>query len=253
MTSSHQPEKSAGTESPGADQALSKSQDPAGETTTHPATTVTPPDTKPEVAETPITSATTTETSAAGTTTDEASTTGTPATASPNVDPAVASPAIETPHTEPAAAEDKGAPVAQPTVSEKRLLLGVGGAFVAVIAVLVLAAFVWPGFLAGPGTPDSKASEAAAALGSKNPADLDKISCHGPDGKLTARAIPPQALQLIQSAKQVGPPHLSLDTQALVPVDLALTAQGQTQTLPVDVVLGVTNGEWCINGITQRR
>jgi hypothetical protein len=44
-----------------------------------------------------------------------------------------------------------------------------------------------------------------------------------------------------------------LDTQAQAPVDLTLSAQGQTQDLPAAVVLGVTNGEWCMNGISQQQ
>jgi hypothetical protein len=145
------------------------------------------------------------------------------------------------------------APVAGPTGSKKGLLLGLGGAAVGVvIAVLVIAAFAWPGFLAGPGKPDDTAARAVAALASKDPGELDKISCHGPDGKPTPQ-LPPQALQLIQAAKQTGAPQLLLDTQAQAPVDLTLSAQGQTQDLPAAVVLGVTNGEWCMNGISQQQ
>jgi hypothetical protein len=135
--------------------------------------------------------------------------------------------------------------------SKKPLILGLGAA--AVVVVLVLAAFVWPGILAGPGKPDATAAEAAAALASKDPGRLDKVSCHGPDGKPTAQAFPPQALQLIQSARPAGPPRLTLDTQAVVPVDLTLGAEGRTQNLPADVVLGVTHGKWCMNGISQRQ
>jgi hypothetical protein len=145
------------------------------------------------------------------------------------------------------------APVAGPTGSKKGLLLGLGGAAVGVvIAVLVIAAFAWPGFLAGPGKPDDTAARAVAALASKDPGELDKVSCHGPDGKPTPQ-LPPQALQLIQAAKQTGAPQLLLDTQAQAPVDLTLSAQGQTQDLPAAVVLGVTNGEWCMNGISQQQ
>ncbi|WP_214364293.1 hypothetical protein [Pseudonocardia sp. H11422] len=161
-------------------------------------------------------------------------------------------PSAEAQHTEAEDTQAPGAPVTGQKESKKGLVLGLGGGAGAVIVVLVLAAFVWPGFLAGPGKPDDKAAEAVAALSSKNPGELEKVSCHGPDGKPTAQ-MPPQALQLIQAAKQTGPPHLSLDTQALAPVDLTLSAQGQTQDLPVDVVLGVTNGEWCMNGISQRQ
>jgi hypothetical protein len=133
----------------------------------------------------------------------------------------------------------------------KGLLIGLSAAAL-VIVVLVLAAFVWPGFLAGPGKPDAKATEAAAALGSKDAGQLDKVACHGPDGKSSGQ-LPPQVLQLIQSAAQTGPPVLTLDTQARVPVDLTLSAQGQTQKIPVDLVLGVTNHAWCMDGIAQRQ
>ncbi|HTF52675.1 MAG TPA: hypothetical protein VK735_34950 [Pseudonocardia sp.] len=161
-------------------------------------------------------------------------------------------PPAEVQHPEAEDTQAQGAPVARQKKSKKGLLLGLGGGALVVIVVLVLAAFVWPGCLVGPGKPDDKAAEAVAALASKNPGELEKVSCHGPDGKPTAQ-MPPQALQLIQAAKQTGPPHLLLDTQARVPVDLTLSAQGQTQDLPVDVVLGVTDGEWCMNGISQRQ
>ncbi|NMH99499.1 hypothetical protein [Pseudonocardia acidicola] len=145
----------------------------------------------------------------------------------------------------------QGAPDAPQKAGKKGLLLGLGVGAVVVVA-LVLTAFVWPGFLAGPGKPDGKAAEAVAALASKDPGQLEKVSCHGPDGKATTQ-MPAQALQLIQAAKQTGPPQLLLDTQAVAPVDLTLSAQGQTQNLQADVVLGVTNGEWCMNGISQRQ
>ncbi|MHA6796607.1 hypothetical protein ACVGVM_24305 [Pseudonocardia bannensis] len=159
-------------------------------------------------------------------------------------------PSAEVQHTETEDTQVQGASAAGRKEGRKALLLGLGGGLV--VAAFVLAAFVWPGFLAGPGKPDDKAAEAVAALSSKNPGELEKVSCHGPDGKPVAQ-LPPQALQLIQAVKQTGPPQLSLDTQALAPVDLTLSAQGQTQDLPVDVVLGVTNGEWCMNGISQRQ
>ena len=152
---------------------------------------------------------------------------------------------------QPAARGDDPAGGSTEQAGKKGLLLGLGAA--AVVVVLVLAAFVWPGFLAGPGKPDQKAAEAAAALASKDPGQLDKVSCHGPDGKPTAQAFPPQALQLIQSATSAGPPRLTLDTQALAPIDLTLGAQGRTEKLPADLLLGVTHGQWCMNGITQRQ
>lgn len=139
------------------------------------------------------------------------------------------------------------------TGSGKGLLLGLGGsALVAASVALVVAAFVWPGFLGGPGTPDDTAAAATAALAGENPGELDEVSCHGADGRPTAQ-VPPDALELIHTATQTGPPHLSLDTQAKAPVDLTVNMQGQTQTLPADVLLGVTDGEWCMSGIAQRQ
>jgi hypothetical protein len=135
---------------------------------------------------------------------------------------------------------------------KKGLVIGLGSAAGVVIVALVLAAFVWPGFLAGPGKPDAKAQQVVTALGSKNPGEVEKISCHSPDGK-SSNQIPPQALSLIQSVKQTGPAHLSLDTEAQVPIDLTLNAQGKTQTAPANAVLGVTDGDWCMKGLSQRQ
>jgi hypothetical protein len=138
---------------------------------------------------------------------------------------------------------------------KKGLLAGVLGGVGVLIVVVLLAAFVWPGFatgLFGPGQPDDKASEASAALGSKDPAKIEEVSCKGPDGKST-KQIPPQALQMVQQAKQTGPVQLTLDTEAQAPMELTLSAQGQTQPLPINAVLGVTNNEWCLKGISQRQ
>ena len=162
--------------------------------------------------------------------------------------PATSTPATSSPSAGGSDAKDSGS---QSKKGNKGLLIGLSAAAL-VIVVLVLAAFVWPGFLAGPGKPDAKATEAAAALASKDAGQLDKVACHGPDGKSTGQ-LPPQVLQLIQSAAQTGPPVLTLDTQARVPVDLTLSAQGQTQKIPVDLVLGVTNHAWCMDGIAQRQ
>ena len=162
--------------------------------------------------------------------------------------PAASSPVPSSPAAGGSDARDSGS---QSKKGNRGLFIGLSAAAL-VIVVLVLAAFVWPGFLAGPGKPDAKATEAAAALGSKDAGQLDKVACHGPDGKSSGQ-LPPQVLQLIQSATQTGPPVLTLDTQARVPVDLTLSAQGQTQKIPVDLVLGVTNRAWCMDGIAQRQ
>lgn len=132
----------------------------------------------------------------------------------------------------------------------KGLFLGLGGAVAA--AVLAVTAFAWPGFLAGPGTPDDTAAAAVAALAAKDPAEVDRLTCRSPDGTPTAQ-LAPQALELIQAVEPTGPPNLVLDTQAHAPVDLTLTAQGQTQRVPADVLLGVTDDAWCLNGIALRQ
>jgi hypothetical protein len=147
--------------------------------------------------------------------------------------------------------EVEGVPAGHQTGNKRRLLLGLGtGTLVGIMGGFVLAALIGPGFLTGPGKPDGKVSETTAALASKNPGEMEKVSCRGPDGKPTAQ-LPPQALSLIQSVKPSGPPRLSLDTEAQAPVALTVSEQGQTQTIPIELVLGVTNGDWCMKGITQ--
>lgn len=131
------------------------------------------------------------------------------------------------------------------------LVGGIAGAVVLTLALVTLAAFVWPGFLAGPGKPDGKAAAVVSALASKNPAEVDKVTCHMNDGK-SVTSIPPQALQMISSAKQAGATQLTLDTEAIAPVDLTLSQQGQTQSVQAEAVLGVTNGSWCLKGLSQR-
>jgi hypothetical protein len=150
-------------------------------------------------------------------------------------------------------ATGEGVPGAPEKERRKGVLLGVGGAVLGVAALaLVLAAFAWPGFLAGPGTPDDTAARAVAALASKDPAEVDKVSCRGPDGNAVSQ-IPAEALQVIQGATQTGAPQLLLDTQAQAPVNLTLSAQGQTQDIAAEVMLGVTGDEWCMTGISQQQ
>lgn len=140
-----------------------------------------------------------------------------------------------------------------PSQGRKGLLLGAGGVLVGAAAMFLVTAFLAPGFLAGPGSPDDAAAKATSALATKNAEELEKVACHGPDGKSIA-AVPPDALALIQAANQTGPPQLALDTQAHAPVDLTVTAEGgQSQMLPAEVLLGVTGGEWCMSGIAQRQ
>ncbi|RKT89162.1 hypothetical protein SAMN05421805_101714 [Saccharopolyspora antimicrobica] len=136
---------------------------------------------------------------------------------------------------------------------KKGLFIGLGsGLLVGAVAALAFAGFVKPDFLVGPGKPDGTASAVTAALAGKDAAGLAASSCRAPDGTL-APQLPPQALQLIQSAEQSGPPRRSLDSEALTPVDLTINVQGQTQTVPIDVVLGVTGGDWCMKGIADRQ
>lgn len=182
---------------------------------------------------------------------EEVHDTGEPSEAGETGEAAQQEPSAAEPEAETSDVEDT--PPNQQNRYRKGLLIGLGsGALVGIIAGLAFAGLVKPSFLVGPGKPDDKASEAVMALGSKNADAMAKASCHSPDGKLSQQ-LPPQALQLIQSAKPTGPPQLSLDTEALVPVSLTLTQQGQSQTIPVDIVLGVANGKWCVNGIAQQQ
>jgi hypothetical protein len=125
---------------------------------------------------------------------------------------------------------------------------------VAAVAVVALAvtAFLVPGWAIKPGSPDSRAAQMTSALAAKDPAALDAVSCRDQQGNPT-NPFPPDALGLIQSAERAGPTQLVLDTQARAPVDLTLSAQGQVQRLPADLVLGVTDGQWCMSGISQRQ
>jgi hypothetical protein len=137
-------------------------------------------------------------------------------------------------------------------VNRNSLLIGLGAGVAATALVLAFTGYVWPGFAAGPGAPNSAATQAVTALGSKDASQLDQVSCRGPNGTPTAM-LPPQAMQLIQTIKISGPTHLVLDTQALAPVDLTLGAAGKTQTIPADVVLGVNDRQWCLSGFAPRQ
>ena len=134
----------------------------------------------------------------------------------------------------------------------KGLLVGVGGGLlVGLVVSMLLGAFVWPGYLLSPGSPDDVAAQATAALSNKDGTALDAVTCKGPDGPTSQ--IPPSALQLIARATQPGPPRQTLDTEARAPLDLVISEQGQTQQLPSDMVLGVNNGSWCLAGLAQRQ
>ncbi|MEJ2889675.1 hypothetical protein [Actinomycetospora aeridis] len=125
---------------------------------------------------------------------------------------------------------------------------------VAAVAVVALAvtAFIAPGWVVTPGSPDARAAQMTSALAAKDPAALEAVSCRDQQGNPT-NPFPPDALGLIQAAEPAGPTQLVLDTQARAPVDLTLSAQGQVQRLPADLVLGVTDGQWCMSGISQRQ
>jgi hypothetical protein len=144
------------------------------------------------------------------------------------------------------------APV-DPKPGRTALLTGIAiGVLGIVVAVLAVTAYAWPGFLTGPGDPADVGSRSVAALAAGDGPALEALTCKGPDGAAVS-ALPPEALQLIQGARQTGPLTLLLDTQAQIPVTLTLTAQGQgqTQDLPAGLLLGVTGGDWCLTGLSQ--
>jgi hypothetical protein len=158
-------------------------------------------------------------------------------------------------HTEAGGGGEKGTELqgtpAAPQKGKKALLLGVGSGVLGLIIGLVVGGFAGPALLSGgPGKPDGKASEAVAALASKNPTQLGKVYCDGSNGKPVAQ-LPPQALQQIQSVKQAGKVQQPLDTEAQVPISITVSNQGRTQTLPLQMVLGVTKSAWCMKGLAQ--
>ncbi|MEJ2866959.1 hypothetical protein WCD74_04225 [Actinomycetospora sp. OC33-EN08] len=127
-----------------------------------------------------------------------------------------------------------------------------GGLVLGAIVALLLGAFVYPGYLGGPGSPEDTANQAVTALTAKDAPTLDQLSCRGPDGAPVS-ALSPQVLQLVASVRPTGPTTTVIDTEARTPVDLTLTFQGQSQTLPSEVVLGQTGGSWCVKGLAQRQ
>lgn len=154
------------------------------------------------------------------------------------------------------AAEDDSADASGEPVKNRSKLLGVllgvvSSLLVVVVALALVGLFVWPGY-AGPGSPDQTAEKAASALASKDPAQLEQVSCKSPEGKPTTQ-IPPQAMQMIAAAQSTGPPQVVLDTEAHAPMNLTLSAQGQTQALPSIGVLGVSEHQWCLKGLAQQQ
>ena len=127
-----------------------------------------------------------------------------------------------------------------------------GGLVLGAVVALLLGAFVYPGYLGGPGSPDDTANQVVAALTSKDANAITELSCKGPDGAPVSQ-LSPQVLQLIGAVKPAGPTTTYIDTEARTPVDLTLTAQGQSQTLPSELVLGQSQGSWCLKGLAQRQ
>ena len=135
----------------------------------------------------------------------------------------------------------------------KGLFFGLaGGLVVGAIVALLLGAFVYPGYLSGPGSPNDTSDEIVAALVAKDAPALDRLSCRAPDGSPVSQ-LSPQVLQLISAVRSSGPTTAFIDTEARTPVDLTLTAQGQTQTLPSEIVIGQANGDWCLKGLAQQQ
>jgi hypothetical protein len=127
-----------------------------------------------------------------------------------------------------------------------------GGLVLGAIVALLLGAFVYPGYLGGPGSPDDTANQVVSALAAKDAGALTQLSCKGPDGAPVSQ-LSPQVLQLIGGVRPTGPTTTYIETEARTPIDLTLSAQGQTQTLPSELVLGQAQGSWCLKGLAQRQ
>ncbi len=128
----------------------------------------------------------------------------------------------------------------------------VGGLLIGAIVALLLGALVWPGYLLGPGNPDDTANQVTSALSAKDGPTLDRLSCKGEDGRSVTQ-LSGQVLQYITKVAPAGPTTKLLDTEARTPVDVTLSVQGQTQTLPSELVLGESKGDWCLKGLAQRQ
>lgn len=170
-------------------------------------------------------------------------------------DQAQHTPSDQAEHTDADVGEDESTEVqgtpAAPQKSKRALLLGLGSGALGLIIGLAIGAFAIPALLSGPGKPDGEASKAVAALASKNPGQMGKVTCRSPNGKPVVQPLPTRALQLIQSVKRAGPLQQTLDTEAQAPINLTITNQGKPQSVPIDMVLGVTNGQWCMKGLAQ--
>jgi hypothetical protein len=128
----------------------------------------------------------------------------------------------------------------------------IGGLLIGAIVALLLGALVWPGYLLGPGNPDDAANQITSALSAKDGPTLDRLSCKGADGRSVTQ-LSGQVLQYITKVAPAGPTTTLIDTEARTPVDVTLSVQGQTQTLPSELVLGESKGDWCLKGLAQRQ
>ena len=135
----------------------------------------------------------------------------------------------------------------------KGLLVGIGvGVVGGLVVSLVLGAFVWPGWFVGAGSPDDVATRSIAAFSARDVGALNAVTCTGTDGRLTSQ-ISADALQEVAGATADGPATTTVDTEARAPMTLTLSAQGQTQALPSELVIGQNDGEWCLVGLAQRQ
>ncbi|MFC5060933.1 hypothetical protein [Actinomycetospora atypica] len=182
-----------------------------------------------------------------------------PAPAEGGTVPAATLPGQERPaaHAAPEAEDDESWADAEDQAYKRELRKGLffglaGGLVLGAIVALLLGAFVYPGYLGGPGSPDDTANEIVSALAAKDAPALDGLSCRGPDGAAVS-SLSPQVLQLISAVKPSGPTTAFIDTEARTPVDLTLSFQGQTQTLPSEIVIGQVQGDWCLKGLAQRQ
>ena len=165
--------------------------------------------------------------------------------------------ATPTPEATPASDADEEWADAEDKAYRKELRKGfafgtVGGLLIGAIVALLLGALVWPGYLLGPGNPEDTANQVTAALGAKDGPTLDRLSCKGPDGRSVTQ-LSGQVLQYITKVAPAGPTTTLIDTEARTPIDVTLSVQGQTQTLPSELVLGETKGDWCLKGLAQRQ
>ena len=176
-----------------------------------------------------------------------------PAATLPGEDPAP----TPAPDAAPAADGDEEWADAEDKAYRKELRKGfafgtVGGLLIGAIVALLLGALVWPGYLLGPGNPDDTANQVTSALSAKDGPTLDRLSCKGEDGRSVTQ-LSGQVLQYITKVAPAGPTTKLLDTEARTPVDVTLSVQGQTQTLPSELVLGESKGDWCLKGLAQRQ